>query len=375
MNDLTPSFEPDAGLVILEGRPAGIAGEAGLTLAVGLELAVDRFDGHLVRVVTSIEPESGAAPLLDRLLGEGAMSTLRAAVVSQAALTALRPLTPEPVLSAALSSLARLNAFRDTSPVPRSRWWAVESAVLAEQAGLHDRALAEMDLLRGGRALRKPEPSGASLDVAAEVADLEKATVRQSRFQCVIDPALIPAGLFRFGLSPHSDLLVCQGSDTRQLVIDVTLAPGARTTRVGQCEVRLVHPATRSVLAKAPLRVHGSRARSQIELPGPADEADGLWLELAGNPGRPVSSLTAHLTRRALRWADAALRATRAPAGLAPEATAADWAALASIAWQECRNDWTAAARSSLAPAGQAAAETPQAPALGPVCLAEELNG
>jgi len=55
MNDLTPSFEPDAGLVILEGRPAGVAGEAGFTLAAGTDLAFDRFDGHLVRVVADVE--------------------------------------------------------------------------------------------------------------------------------------------------------------------------------------------------------------------------------------------------------------------------------------------------------------------------------
>ena len=73
MNVLTPTFEPDAGLVILEGRPAGIAGEAGLALAAGTDLAFDRFDGHLVRVITGIEREPEAEPLLDRLLGDGAM--------------------------------------------------------------------------------------------------------------------------------------------------------------------------------------------------------------------------------------------------------------------------------------------------------------
>jgi len=326
MNVLTPSFEPDAGLLILEGGPAGMAGEAGFTLAAGTDLAFDRFDGHLVRVVTGTEREPAAAPLLDRLFGERAISALREASASLAAPTALRPLTPEPVLSAALSSLARLNAFRDTSPVPRqSRWWTVESAILAEQAGLHARALAEMDLLRDRLALSEPAQScDPPLDVAAEVADLGKATVRRSQLQWVVDPALIPAGLFRFGLSPHSDLRVRQGSDMRQLVIEATLAPGARTASVGQYAVRLVNPAERSVRTQAPLQVYGSRARSQIRLPVPMDEVGGLWVELVGEPGRPVSSLTHHLIRRALRWADAALRAARAPKGLAPRATAAD---------------------------------------------------
>ena len=375
MDDLTPSFEPAAGLVILEGRLAGVAGEAGFTLTAGTDLAFDRFDGHLVRVVTGIESEPEAEPLLNRLLGEHAMSTLREASASLVASTALQPLTPEPVLSAALSSLARLNAFRDTSPVPRhSRWWAVESAVLAEQAGLHARALAELDRLRGERALS--EPANATVppqDVAAEVADLEKAEVRQSRVQWVVDPALIPAGLFSFGLSPHSDLLVRQGSDPRQLIIEAMLARGARTAGVGRCAARLVNPAKRSVLAQAPLEVYGSRARSNLKLPLPIDinEAGGLWVELVGDPGYPVSSTTGHLTRRALRWADAALRAARAPKGLAPPATTpADWAALACIAWRECRNDWTAADGSRLA----VERPTSGAPAIGPACLAEELN-
>ena len=373
MSDLTPSFEPAAGLVILEGHPAGVAGEAGFTLAAGTNLAFDRFDGHLVRVVTGTERDPAAEPLLDRLLGEHAMSMLRTAAASRAEPTVLRPLTPEPVLSAALSSLARLNAFRDTSPVPRhSRWWTVESAILAEQSGLHDRALAELDLLRGELAPSEPAAAVISpLDVAAEVAGLEKAELRQSRVQWVVDPALIPAGLFSFGLSPHSDLLVRPGSDLRQLIIEVTLAPGARTAGVAQCEVRLVNPAKRSVLAQAPLGVYGSRARAQLRLPVPVDEANGLWVELVGEPGRPVSGTTGHLTRRALRWADAALRAARAPRGLAsPATTPADWAALACIAWRECRNDWAAAGGSQLA----VERPTSGTPAIGPACLAEELN-
>ncbi len=35
MSDLTSSFEPAAGLVILKGRPVGVAGEAGFTVAAG----------------------------------------------------------------------------------------------------------------------------------------------------------------------------------------------------------------------------------------------------------------------------------------------------------------------------------------------------
>ena len=51
----------------------------------------------------------------------------------------------------------------------------------------------------------------------------------------------------------------------------------------------------------------------------------------------PVRSAKGHRIRRALRWADAALRAERAPAGLAPHSAPEDWAALAAVAWEQCR--------------------------------------
>ena len=53
-------------------------------------------------------------------------------------------LSPDPVLAGTLSSLARLDAARATSPVPPgSPWWAAEAAELAERAGLPARASAE----------------------------------------------------------------------------------------------------------------------------------------------------------------------------------------------------------------------------------------
>ncbi len=76
---------------------------------------------------------------------------------------------------------------------------------------------------------------------------------------------------------------------------------------------------------------------------------DKLW---------PVRSAKGHRIRRALRWADAALRAERAPAALAPESTREDWAALTAAAWERCRRDWEAAGdadRAYLAAVRQAA--------------------
>ena len=213
-------MSPTTGQVILEAARPGSAGEAGLVPVTGVDLAFDRGDGHLVRAVRS-DADSGqaAATLLNRLFGPQAAQVLNEVVASSASRGAPQPqvLSPEPVLCAALSSLARLDAARDTSPVPRrSPWWAAEAAVLAEQAGLHARARAEANgrfapwaavssLFRPGRqdalaaagiaaaadpdAVRRLrdasslcsqpyEPSTPGLDVAAEVEELEKDSVR-----------------------------------------------------------------------------------------------------------------------------------------------------------------------------------------------------
>ena len=91
-----------------------------------------------------------------------------------------------------------------------------------------------------------------------------------------------------------------------------------------------------------------------------------------------MRSLKGHRIRRALRWADAALRAERRRC-LARTSARGDWAALAAVAWEQCRRDWEAAAepdRASLAAQRQAAldTQTPQPPSGGPAYLAEVLG-
>jgi hypothetical protein len=375
MNDLTPSYEPDAGQVILTGRPAGSAGEAGLVPVAGVDLAFDQGDGHLVRVVADADDQvmagtsgQAAATLLNRLFGPVAARVLNEVVASPAEPGSPQPqaLSPEPVVCAALSSLARLDAARDTSPVPRrSPWWAAEAAVLAEQAGLQNRAHAEADRLRGAIVPRRP--CTAALDVAAEVEELEKDSVRLLRLNWVLDPALVPAGLIRPGLSPHSDLLVRYDGGEGLVTVAAVLASSADVAR---CQVRLVDPAVRRVLAQADCHLTESSICAELRLPVPLDELGEAWIEVVEEPHRPVRSAKAHLIRRALRWADAALRAERAPAGLAPQAAAEDWAALAALAWQRCRRDWAAVGDSDRAMAQPA----PSTQAPGPAYLAEVLG-
>ena len=157
MNNLTPVFERETGQVILKGPPAGMAGEAPMVPVPGLELAFDRADGRLCRVMVETIGADGpiafgeqVAAILIMLFGSHAPRVisgappwsgegLRGGIGEETA-----ALSPEPGLTAVLSSLARLTAARSTSPVPPSSpWWAAEAADLAQRAGLAARARAE----------------------------------------------------------------------------------------------------------------------------------------------------------------------------------------------------------------------------------------
>ena len=59
MNNLTPVFERETGQVILEGPPAGVAGEAPMVPVPGLELAFDRADGRLCRAMVETTGADG----------------------------------------------------------------------------------------------------------------------------------------------------------------------------------------------------------------------------------------------------------------------------------------------------------------------------
>ena len=419
MNDLIPAYEAESGQVILEGRPAGPAGEAGLVPVAGVDLAFDRADGHLVRAIV----DAGDAPtpaLLARLFGPRVTSLLHAAAgpgrpggptsAPSTAESGAGRFIPEPRLAEALSRLSRLDAAQATSPVPASSpWWAGEAAVLAEQAGLPARAAAEaaraVHALDRGRlvlpaqaaqtahavadiaASKEPEaarrvqrnvviddrarrPGLQGLDAAAEAKGWEKGRVCLPGLHWVLDPGMAPGGLFRPGLSPASDLLVRYDGGAGCLVVQLTPVPGAAGAATSRYQVRLVDPDVRRVLGVAHFEPAGTRVRAELRLSFPLDEIGETWLEVLEGAPRPVGGRKAHLIRRALRWADAALRAERAPAGLAPWSTGEDWAALATLAWEQCRHDWAAAGDPSRA----AAVPEPTAPLPSPACLAEVLG-
>jgi hypothetical protein len=406
MNDLTLSYESATGEAIIIGRPAGPAGEAGLAPVEGVEFAFDRADGHLVRVIVSAVGESEQA-LLSRLFGAQALSALHDA--QQSAGTGPLTVAPRPGPCAALSSLARLDAARATSPVWASPWWEAEAAVLAEAVGLHDRALSEArravrilgpdqlavpaDAARTARAaadiaagadpetarrlsegivvLDRPHPTGIrGLDVAAEVEGLANDCVRTPSLNWMLDPVLAPARLFQPGLSPHSDLLVSHDVAAGRVVVQVTIAAGADRAEASGWDARLIDPAVRRVLAVARFAAAGPRMQAELNPTFPLTELRETWVEVVEESKRPVRSATAHRIARALRWADAAIRAERAPVGLAPQATGEDWSALAAAAWQRCGRDWAAAGDSVRA----AAAQSARGPSRSPEYLAEILG-
>ncbi len=359
MNDLRPSFEREAGQVTLDGLPGGAAGEALLTPLRGLDLTFDRVDGRLCRAVVDVAGADGSiaidaqvAALLIRLFGPEAPGVVLGAALPPGDERRAAPvLGPERELASALSRLARLHANRATSPASaRSSWWAAEAAELAERAGL--------PAMPGVQAGPSPaEARAPALDVASEVERLEKDCTYLAGPQWMLDPGMVPEGLFRFGLSPYSDLVVLRAGGQARIVVEASLAPGADPRALAGCRARLVIPAVRRILAQADFTVVGSRARAAIPLPFPPDDLAASWIEVVQGK-RPVHSLTGHWTRRALRWADAALRAERAPAALDPSATRSDWSALAAAAWGRCRLDWAAvgdADRAYLAARRQAA--------------------
>ena len=379
---LTLTYDEDAGQVVLEGFPSGPAGEAGLSLAEGVELFFDCADGRLSKVfIEAGEPGNPPA------IGEPALAAVASLFGARARAAVQRapsrdgdPLTvaAEPQIMAAMSRLARLDAVRFTSPVADSPFWAVEAAQLARQAGLATRVDAEAR--RAVNALERADnPSLVLLAAAADaIADLvqetepeladrlrehavvsrpdEAATAHRRRSRSLalpdvaaadaqrggesggppgwLDPRLIPPGIFQHALWPDTELTIRTEKDG--ILVEARLVPGADRRVVAQCHARLMDPENRSVIGTAPFLSLGDlRVRAEIRERAPGN----AWVEVVDDVARPVSSSQLHHIRRAMRWAQTALSAGRQVSGLAD----ADWVRLAANAWGRCAEDWSAA--------------------------------
>jgi len=354
---LTLNYDDEVGQVVLEGLPCGPAGEAGLSLADGIELFFDCADGRLSRVfIDAGEPgnlpaigEPALAAVAD-LFGARARAAVQRAPSSNGV-----PLTvvAEPQLMAALSRLARLDAVRFTSPVAESPLWAVEAAHLARQAGLATRVYA------AATAHRRRSRSLAMPDIAA--ADARHASASNGP-PGWLDQHLIPPGTFQHAVWPDDELGI--RTDKGGIQVEAKLVPGADRRMVARCHARLVDPGTRTVIGTAPFLSLGDlRVRAEIRERVPPNGS--AWVEVVDDVARPVSSSQLHHTRRAMRWAQTALSAVRQVCGLAD----AEWVRLAADAWGRCAEDWSAAGdqdRAYLAAVRRAAicpgAATPEEP-------------
>jgi hypothetical protein len=332
-----------------------------------------------------------AGRVVTRLFGQEVLEEVRRAARMQGA---RRTLSPEPGLTAALSRLARLAAARLTSPVPSaSPLWAAEEAVLAERARLHDRArlharlaasglisllsrvpvsdelaqtalavarLAEADDPETARQLRgnvrdargvRPGPSrhgdlarptgrAGRPQLTGLVCRTSEAADRRPTVDWSLDRGLVPDGVFALGLSPCADLRVRSGPEGGRLVVEAGLMPGADHEALARCRARLVDPAARRVLAQAPFARAGAQARAELSFPSRTGDSPAAWVEVVDDEHRPVRSERSRRLRRALRWADAAVRAEQRPSALAPGFTSQDWTTLAATAWRHCQYNW-----------------------------------
>jgi hypothetical protein len=404
---MTLTYDGDADQVVLDRLPLGPAGGASLTAADGVELLFDCADGLLSQVVVGAgTPARSALAVVGVLFGPQASESVRRARDRDGAPVVLMA---QPNVPAAMSRLARLDAARLTSPVAGSPWWAVEAAQLAARAGLTARATAET-----GKAARAMDDlSGESLaDVPATailaVADLVHAaepelaerlrdharTLRpataQSRLhgsfptpviaggrdpavaelQWWLDPRTIPPGVFQHAWEPDAELSV--RTQDRGIAVEADLVPGADRRLLRNCRVRLVDPANRKVIGSVPFRGLGD-SRVTAELHGPIPEHEA-WVEVVDYESRPVLSGELRHMRRAMRWADAALRAGRR----SPGPVDAERARAAALAWESCARDWAAAGdqdRACLATIRRAAASPGTPVPEPPSAWAKELAG
>jgi hypothetical protein len=331
-----------------------------VTPVPGVELIFDRVGGRLVQVVIEAGAPSGpvvvgepALAYLGRVLGYRMAAALRQA--PYATVPSVTP-QPHPTMIAALSRLSRLDTARRTTPIPGSPLWAAEAADLARQAGWTDRTgrYAHNPVIASPRrmaATGPPATAGMGSPAAAPA-------VRTSSVSSLLDPTLVSPGVFRYGLSPDSDLDIRVHGAVPLITAEAILAPGAGCSALAECRARLIDSDARRVLAVSPLRPDGPRVRAELPFYAPVT-AGALWVEVVDDGKRPVWGTRLRRMRRALRWADAALRAASRPAGLDPDRTSGQWAQLATLAWDRCRADWAAAGDASRAAAAARLARHP----------------
>ena len=392
------------GQVVQDYLTTGAAGGAWLRPAPDIELIFDRVTGRLCRLTVFAGTPAADGTLTQRgaaflagHFGNDAPERVRRAASRRRPGAGLGPLADP---GGALSALARLRAGRATSPVSSSPWWDAQEARLALEAGMDRaaraaavraaRSLAQVELpaitdrqaaaALAAADLARPDDAAAARRVRARVeaaAELSVDEYLRSRpaaaarpagragdpapdgISAALDLTMVPAGTFLPALTAGDDLLVRAGA--RPGTVAVTARPAADADRnvLRRCRARLVLPAERRVLSQGAFSWAGPVAVAELSLPPRTDGLRGAWIEVVGDEHRPVRSARMRLIKRALRAADAALRAARQPRGLAPHLTSGQWAELAAAGWRQSADDWRDAGDADRARlAGQAGPET-----------------
>ncbi len=394
------TFVEASGQVVQQYLPTGAAGGAWLHPAQDIELIFDRAAGSLCTLSVSAGTAGGtwelsdpAATFLTTHFGNSAAQLVGRVAGRRRAAGRLKT---QIEAGSALSALARLRTARATSPVPASPWWDAQEAQLALEAGLEP--VARAAAVRAVRALATielpavTERQAAAAQTAADLARAEDAAAASAVRAAVaaaavqnlddylasrpatgepgrsagrgsggpgrlrsgwrpqgapvpgldwaLDLTIVPPGMFLPALSARDDLLVAPGAKPGTATVSLRLAPGADPKVLGRCRARLVAPAERRVLSQGSFGRRGSLAVAELAVPRSASEQPGAWIEVVDGERRPVRSVTLRLFKRALRGADAALRAGQEPRGLAPDLTSTQWQALAAAQWRDSGADW-----------------------------------
>jgi len=387
---LYASWQEALGSITLTGAPSGPGGTTEVSPTPGLTVMFDACSGGLCGLLIEVkngpglsELEPDAETILEGVLGGVGLGSLRDHLDDSGEPVAVT-LDGDAELVGSLARLALALDAQHTDPVdPASPLWDAEQALLSERCGL--RTLAKT---HAGRAAERLvglvafEPqllSGVSRLAVRTVADLcqpvlpeaskiltdaldghgvpgsysgypiERAQLRANQAKThppiVIDPSLVPPRTFLLAEDPLDDIELSIEHDT--VSVRIRLEAWARRSVVEGCVLRQVDRRSRNVLAEAPLVRAGRLARGELRLTRrPPDGAD---LEVVAGPDEPVGSTRMASRRRALRFADAALRAQRHPSALHPEWDEARWSELAATFWQQSAAAWRDAGDQTLA--------------------------
>jgi len=403
-------FDDDLGQVVAAGLPTGAAGGVEISPAPGVTCTFDALTGAFSELV--VDPAAGDNDGRSDSRRRDVLTWLFDTETTQAISDLAHrgeglDVSIAPAHQALLHRLALLEDAEDTDPlVPDSPLWGTEEVFLAHRGKLG--ALAELHAVRTASRLaglieQRPDLLDVALgaehvqDAAMLVANLVErhdpeaaealragyspaveehleASVDEDRWLPALsgvlaggvadglavppqlDLLLLPEHTFRLGELPSADLVV--HGNSAELLVTAGLDRRARKSVVESCWARLVDPETKTVLDAAPFYLdrtdqgRPTAATARLRINDADIDFHRTALEVVADRDRPVQSRALRHARRALRLANAALRAERRPHALHPGWDETGWSQHARNLWMRAGEQWSAAddtARAALA--------------------------